>query len=169
MKPQCPVRGIILVANIQIKYSPPRQGRNIGSMARIRIDIPEHFPFSTTIPVRITDLNYGKHVGNDTILSMIHEARVQYLAHFGYEELNLGGPGLIMSDVGIEFKNELFYGDIVTASVAAGDFSKIAFDLYYKLEKPGKLVAIAKTGMVCYDYAKRKVAAIPEEVMKKLK
>jgi Predicted thioesterase len=138
-------------------------------MARIKIDIPEHFPFTTTIPVRITDLNYGKHVGNDTILSMIHEARVQFLAHFGYEELNLAGTGLIMSDVGIEFKNELFYGDVVTASVAAADFTKISFDLYYKLEKPGKLVAIAKTGMVCYDYGKKKVAVVPEEVVEKLR
>jgi acyl-CoA thioester hydrolase len=138
-------------------------------MARIKIELPENFNFSTTIPVRITDLNYGKHVGNDTILSMIHEARVQYLRQLGYEELNMAGLGLIMSDVGIEFKNELFYGDVVTASVATGDFSKVSFDMYYKLENGSKLVAIAKTGMVCYDYGKKKVAVIPAEVIEKLK
>jgi acyl-CoA thioester hydrolase len=142
-------------------------------MARIKVELPEQFAFSTTIPVRITDLNYGKHVGNDTILSMIHEARVQYLKQLGYGELDLAGVGVIMSDVGIEFKSELFYGDEVIASVAAGDISKIAFDLYYKLEKRSgdttMLVAVAKTGMVCYDYAKKKVAAIPEEVALKLK
>ncbi|MFL5746628.1 MAG: acyl-CoA thioesterase [Niastella sp.] len=142
-------------------------------MARIKVELPEQFTFSTTIPVRITDLNYDKHVGNDTILSMIHEARVQYLKQLGYGELDLAGVGVIMSDVGIEFKSELFYGDEVIASVAAGDISKIAFDLYYKLEKRSGdttvLVAVAKTGMVCYDYAKKKVAAIPEEVAIKLK
>lgn len=138
-------------------------------MARIKVDLPEQFNFSTTIPVRITDLNYGKHVGNDTILSMIHEARVQYLRQSGYEELNLAGAGLIMSDVAIEFKTELFYGDIVTASVAAGDFTKISFDIYYRLEKQsGEVVANAKTGMVCYDYARKKVTAIPAEVADKL-
>jgi len=141
-------------------------------MARIKIELPEHFSFTATIPVRITDLNYGKHVGNDTILSMIHEARVQYLASYGYGELTLAGVGLIMSDVAIEFKSELFYGDVVTVSVAAADFSKIAFDLYYKLEKnkgdTKQLVAIAKTGMVCYDYSKKKVAAVPAEVVEKL-
>jgi acyl-CoA thioesterase FadM len=142
-------------------------------MARIKVELPEHFTFSTTIPVRITDLNYGNHVGNDTILSMIHEARVQFLQQLGYGELNLSGVGLIMSDVAIEFKSELFYGDAVIASVAAGDLSKISFDLYYKLEKKSgdttQLVAVAKTGMVCYDYGKKKVAAIPEEVIVKLK
>ena len=142
-------------------------------MARIKVDLPENFIFSTTIPVRITDLNYGKHVGNDTILSMIHEARVQYLQQLGYGELDLAGVGVIMSDVGIEFKSELFYGDAVIASVVAGDITKISFDLYYKLEKRAgdttQLVAVAKTGMVCYDYSKKKVAAIPLEVAEKLK
>jgi acyl-CoA thioester hydrolase len=156
-----PVRDVRWVKNQKIT--------SIYSMARIKVDLPEHFPFTTTIPVRITDLNYGKHVGNDTILSMIHEARVQYLKQFGYEELNLAGAGLIMSDVAIEFKNELFYGDVVTASVATGDFTKISFDMYYKLQKgSGEVVAIAKTGMVCYNYDKKKVTAIPAEVISKL-
>jgi acyl-CoA thioester hydrolase len=142
-------------------------------MARIKVELPEHFTFTTTIPIRITDLNYGNHVGNDTILSMIHEARVQFLQQLGYGELNLAGVGLIMSDVAIEFKSELFYGDAVIASVVAGDLTKISFDLYYKLEKKSgdstQLVAVAKTGMVCYDYGKKKVAAIPMEVVEKLK
>ena len=142
-------------------------------MARIKVELPEQFTFSTTIPVRITDLNYGNHVGNDTILSMIHEARVQFLKQLGYGELNLAGVGLIMSDVGIEFKSELFYGDEVIVSIAAADLSRISFELYYKLEKRSgettQLVAAAKTGMVCYDYGKKKVAAIPTEVVDKLK
>lgn len=141
-------------------------------MARIKVEQPDHFTFTTNIPVRITDLNYGNHVGNDTILSMIHEARVQFLKHHGYGELQLAGTALIMSDVAIEFKSELFYGDTVRVSVAAGDFTKVAFDLYYKLEKASgdtqRLVAIAKTGMVCYDYNKKKVTIVPEEVIQKL-
>ncbi len=135
-------------------------------MARIKVDLPDQFSFSTIIPVRITDLNYGGHVGNDTVLSLIHEARVQFLQHYGYAELNMLGVGLIMSDVAIEFKQELFYGDQVKVAVTANDFSKVSFDLYYKLEKEtaGKtiLVATAKTGMVCFDYSRKKVAAVPE-------
>lgn len=141
-------------------------------MARIKIDLPAAFRFSTTIPVRITDLNYGRHVGNDAILAIIHEARMQFLAHFGYTEMEFAGAGMIMSDVGIEFKSELFYGDIVVASVTAAAFSKVGFELYYLLEKEqaGKktTVAIAKTGMICYDYGKKKIAAVPEEAKEKL-
>jgi acyl-CoA thioester hydrolase len=141
-------------------------------MARIKIDLPEKFSFSISIPIRITDLNYGGHVGNDAILSLVHEARMQYLRQFGYSEMNLGGIGLIMIDAGIEFKNELFYGDVVIVSVTCNPFSKVGFDIYYKLEKEingsRKLVAVVKTGMIGYDYNTKKIITIPEEVKAKL-
>jgi len=142
-------------------------------MARIKIELPEKFVFTTVIPVRITDLNYGSHVGNDTILSLVHEARMQLLASFGYtSELSINGVGLIMADAGIEFKGELFYGDKVFASVGIADVSKVGFDLYYKLEKgnPSEkwVVALAKTGMLCFDYKKKKIAPVPEELKNKL-
>ena len=142
-------------------------------MARIKIDLPAKFSFSTNIPIRITDINFGGHVGNDTILSIIHEARAKFFQHLGYDELNFGGVGTIMSDVAIEYKDQIYYGDEVLASVAVGEITKVAFDLFYKLEKRsanGKksTVALAKTWMVCYDYDKKKVAAIPEEAIKKI-
>jgi len=142
-------------------------------MPRIKIDLPESFTFITEIPVRITDLNYGGHVGNDTVLSIIHESRMQWLASIGFSEMEFGGIGMIMSDVGIEFKNELFYGDIVLTSVTVGEISKIGFELFYKLEKEreGKKiqVAAAKTGMVCYNYSAKKIAAIPPIALEKLR
>jgi len=141
-------------------------------MARIKIDLPENFLFTTNIAIRITDLNYGGHVGNDTVLSLIHEARMQFLRQNGFEELNIAGVGLIMSDVAIEFKNELFYGDTVKASVVAGEFSRVGFDIFYKLEKEinnkNVLAANAKTGMICYNYELKKIVALPEEVKNKL-
>jgi len=141
-------------------------------MARVKIQLPGSFSFSCYISVRITDINYGGHVGNDTLLSIIHEARMKYLASMGYSEMQFAGAGMIMADAAIEFKNELFYGDVVMVSVAAGDISKIGFSLFYKLEKEtaGKktTVALAKTGMICYDYKKKKIVAVPEEARLKL-
>jgi acyl-CoA thioester hydrolase len=135
-------------------------------MARIKIELPESLSFATVIPIRITDLNYGGHVGNDTILSLIHEARVQFLTQKGTQELGAGGIGLIMSDVAIEFKAEVFYGEQVRVSVGVGEFSRVGFELYYKLEKQLKgkdtIVAQAKTGLVCYNYELKKIAMVPE-------
>ncbi len=141
-------------------------------MMRTKIAIPDNFSFITYIPIRITDLNYGGHVGNDMFLSIIHEARVQFLNHHGYKEFDLHGVGLIMSDVSIEFKNEIFYGDKIKISVATGEFSKVRFDIFYKLEKEVSEknipVAIAKTGMVCYDYKLKKIVSVPGAVIEKL-
>ncbi|HMH22650.1 MAG TPA: thioesterase family protein [Puia sp.] len=146
-------------------------------MPRIKIDLPGQFSFTTVIPVRITDLNYGGHVGNDSVLSLLHEARVQFLRHYGYGELNLAGVGIIMGDVAIEFKKEIFYGDILRVSVTAGEFSSVGFTLFYKIERESSasevqasdsLLVTARTGMVCYDYAKKKVAPVPGEVIAKL-
>lgn len=137
-------------------------------MARIKLTLPQTFLFSTKIPVRITDINYGDHVGNDTILSYIHEVRMQYLKSLGYTELNIEGVGLIMSDVTIEFTAEIFYGDVLTAYVAVAEPHRASFQLYYKLTKGGdeKTVAIAKTGMVCFDYDKKKVVSMPKAFKK---
>lgn len=141
-------------------------------MARIKLALPDQFSFTTTIPVRITDINYGGHLGNDAVLSLMHEARMQFLSHHGYSELSIEGVGMIMSDVAIEFKNEAFYGEVLTAAVTAEEFSRVGFELYYRFTKLSNdkevVVALAKTGMVCYDYAKKKVAQLPDRAKEKL-
>jgi len=121
----------------------------------------------------VLSYNIGEHVvGNDNILSIMHEIRVQFLKSVNYDEMNIEGAGLIMSDVAIEFKNELFYGDMIKASAAAGEFSKIGFEIFYKLEKEvnGKNISVvkAKTAMVCYNYELKKITALSEAAKKKL-
>lgn len=141
-------------------------------MARVQIELPEQFNFTTEISIRISDINYGGHAGNDSILSLAHEARVQFLKKAGYGELDIEGIGLIISDASIEYKSELFHGEVVFVSVKATDFSKIGFDLFCKIEKETKkgkvLVARIKTGMLGYDYQKKKIAVIPQITVKKL-
>ena len=68
-------------------------------MQQVKLELPKEFSFSTTIPIRITDLNYGGHVGNDTVLTLFHEARMQFLSFYGASEMNFGGVGLIMRNV----------------------------------------------------------------------
>ncbi|HCL05072.1 MAG TPA: thioesterase, partial [Chitinophagaceae bacterium] len=103
-------------------------------MNRIKLTLPEFFHFSTELVIRITDLNYGGHVGNDVFLSLIHESRQQYLLSLGYKELSFAGVGLIMADVALEYKRELNHMDRIRISVAAADLDKLGFDLYYKIE-----------------------------------
>lgn len=135
-------------------------------MARLKIIIPENKINTFTIPVRISDVNYGNHVGNDAIVSIIHEARVQWLSQHNFTELNIDGAGLIMSDLEIEFKKESFYGDVIEVQLSIGEISKKSFEIYYQLytKRNGEriVLTVAKTGIVCYNYLNKKVVTIPD-------
>ncbi|MCO5044941.1 MAG: thioesterase family protein [Kiritimatiellae bacterium] len=139
-------------------------------MPRQKINLPERWAFSTAIPVRITDLNYGRHVGNDTMLSLLQEARVQWLRGLGYPSELLAEPvGLILVDIGIRFKAELVYGDVATVSIAVTEVSKRGFELTYFVTKGDEAAEVARatTGFVFFDYAARRLAEPPAEFFAK--
>ncbi len=139
-------------------------------MARIKIGLPEKCIATFTIPVRITDINYGNHVGNDSLVAIIHEARMQFLREHGYSELDVTGTSLIMNELLIEFKNEAFYRDLLEVKLFMGEIFKVGFELFYSLSairgQSSILIAKAKTGMVCFDYKEKKLMQLPGELKK---
>jgi acyl-CoA thioesterase FadM len=139
-------------------------------MSRIKIEMPEKFIYKTEIPVRITDINYGGHLGNDSLLSIIHEARVRFLKQLGYSESNVEGAGIIMIDAAVQYRSEGFYGDILFIEIGVMDFSQIGCDFVYKISNPNskKEIALAKTGIVFFDYKNKKVIHVPENFRSKI-
>jgi len=120
--------------------------------------------FSTEIEVTIGHINYGGHVGNDSMLTILHEARIRFLESMGYSEKDVEGAGLILSDAAIEYKTECFRGDRLTIQVAVADPGKYGFDLCYLVTKTGTetVAARAKTGILFFDYTARRPISIPE-------
>jgi len=114
-------------------------------------------------------LNYGGHLGNDAVLRIIHEARLQFLKSEGYTEFDVEGAGLIQSDAVVVYKSEAFYGDDILVEVTVGDFTQAACDFFYKLSfsKSGKEIARAKTRIVFYDYRHRKKLPVPAAFLEK--
>jgi acyl-CoA thioesterase FadM len=132
-------------------------------MVRIHLELPAEFSFRTSLTVRVTDLNYGNHLGNDAVLGMVHEARVRWFASMGYSELDVEGVGILMADCAIVYKSQGFLGERLTVAVAAGTFSRTGCDLFYRLTKAdGTELARAKTGIVFFDYQAQAVRAVPE-------
>jgi acyl-CoA thioester hydrolase len=137
-------------------------------MERIKIDFPEKIHFITNIKVRISDINYGNHVGNDSVVSILHEARVQFLHSLFYTELNIGGVGLIVADLQVEYKKQQYYNELLTIYIAVDAITKKSFQLLYKIENEQKeTTVLAKTGMLCYDYTAQKIASLPIEFIEK--
>jgi acyl-CoA thioesterase FadM len=131
-------------------------------MPRVKLDLPAKTIFMTEIPVRITDINYGGHLGNDSLLSILHEARVQFLKKFGFTESNIGGVGIIMSDAVLVYKAEVFHGDVLKVEIGVDDLQAIGADITYRVLVGGKEAARAKTGIVFFDYANRKIVQTPK-------
>ena len=138
-------------------------------MARVKIQLPKDFLFETVLQVRIGDVNYGGHLGNDSVLSLVQEARLQFFYSLGYSELDFGGAGVIMTDAIVSYKAEASYGDEITVKIGVEEISKVTFDLVYEMiNQASKQVAVVKTGMMSYDYVAKKMISIPEEVKEKL-
>jgi len=139
-------------------------------MSRIRVNEPENFVFLTEIPVRISEINYGGHLGHDAILPITHEARVRFLNQLNYSEMDFGGCGIVLSGVVIEYINETFYGDTLIIKIALSGFHKNGLDLVYQLENKNKDIPVARvlTSIIFFDYEIRKVVRTPDEVLKKL-
>lgn len=142
-------------------------------MTRIQLNFPTDTKFSCELTVRASDLNYGNHVGNDSILTIMQEARILFYQSLGYKnELNFeGAVGHIVSDAVVVYKSEAFLGDVLTIQIGMNDFSKYGFDMFYRIANKltGKEIALGKTGIVFFDYDRRKVASIPESFLANIK
>jgi acyl-CoA thioesterase FadM len=123
-------------------------------MPRLKIELPETFPFSTEMQVPIGDINYGNHLGNDAILRYAQEARLRFLAPYGWSELNCAGCALIMASAEIVYKAQGYHGETVRIEVAVTELRRTGFDLAYRIHRPSDQTDIAhiRTGMAFFDY-----------------
>lgn len=134
-------------------------------MARMKLDLPETFHYITDMPVRIENINYGGHLGNDSLLSLVHEARLRFLKANGFTESDIGGVGIIMVDTVIIYKSESFHGDVLKFEVAVGNIGRTGCDFFFRVTNNATKADVAhvKTGVVFFDYSARKVVPTPVE------
>jgi acyl-CoA thioester hydrolase len=133
-------------------------------MARIKIPLPEYFPFQTEITVRITDANYAGHLGNDSVFSLTHEARERFLRSLGFREDDVDGAGIIMNDAAVMYRSEAFPGEVLRVEVAVADIYRKGCDVLYRFScvEDGREVARVKTGIVFFDFATRSMVSTPQ-------
>lgn len=136
-------------------------------MNRIKIDLPNSFLFSTEISVRVYDVNFAGHLSNDSILSMVHEARIRFLKNFGFSEVDTAGAGIIMFDAALQYKSQAYHGDVLIFDVTVDNFIKNGCDFLFRItnKETGKEVARAKTGIAFFDYKENKIVPVPEKFL----
>ena len=134
-------------------------------MARIRITLPDKFVYSTKIPIRIGDINRGGHLGHDSFLVIIEEARERFFQSLGYSS-GTGEVGFIITDVSVMYLRQGRYGQTLEVGIATTDFTTKGFDIVYKVTdtEKGLELARAKTGLLFYDYHKQSTTRIPQDL-----
>jgi 4-hydroxybenzoyl-CoA thioesterase len=139
-------------------------------MARIQIRLPSHFAFSTNLTLYQSHLNYGGHLDNALLLTLVSEARVRFLKSLGYTELNIEGVGILVSDAALQYRSEAFHGEDMVIRMGATDLSRKGFDIVWAMNEQltQREVARGKTGIVFFDYASRAVVAMPDAFREKL-
>lgn len=133
-------------------------------MARIKVSLPEHFPFSTEITLYLSHINYGNHLDNALLLTVVSEARLRFLKSMGYSEMDVEGVGIIVADAAVQYRAEAFHGEVMVVSMGVTDFSERGCDLVWQMvdQASQREVARGKTGIVFFDYGPRKMVSVPE-------
>ncbi|MCP4913392.1 MAG: thioesterase [Oligoflexia bacterium] len=121
--------------------------------------------FETSYKIGVSDLNYGNHLGNDRVLLLAHQARVEWLKEIEQSELDFFGQGLIMADSACQYKSQGHLHDEVKIEVFGSLNGKLGFDLFYKMSNITKNTTLAhvKSGMLFFDYQKSKISTLSEE------
>ena len=132
-------------------------------MARIHIQLPEQFAFATEITLYQSHMNYGGHLDNALLLTLVSEARVRFFKALGYTELDVEGVGILVADAAVQYRSEAFYGEVMVVQMTATDLGAKGCDLVWCMREHSsqREVARGKTGIVFFDYSRRQVASVP--------
>lgn len=63
------------------------------------------------IKPRISDINYGGHVGHVELIHLLHEVRVKFLRKYHLNEIEINGGSLIVRELQIKYLNQSFWND----------------------------------------------------------
>ncbi|SUO95398.1 acyl-CoA thioesterase [Suttonella ornithocola] len=119
--------------------------------------------YQTALTVRVGDINYGGHLGHDRLITLLHQARIDFFNALGGNELDFFGIGLIMRRLQVDYLAEAFLGEVLTVEMEIVEVKPSRFSIAYRVLNSEKLVATAQTLMVAFDYQLRKVRPLPDE------
>lgn len=141
-------------------------------MERVRLSFPEKDVMHRhPLTVRITDMNYGRHLGHDALVSLLHEARIQALASLGLTEWDMHGYPSVVADLAVQYQSEARWPDSLSVETAIPTPQGKALSVYHRVVKSagdksdGEVVATARVNQLLVDARTGRPVAIPETVL----
>lgn len=122
--------------------------------------------------IRISDINYGGHMGNDRALALFQDARILFLEAIGCSEKKIAeNTGIILTKAEVEYKREVFLHDELMASISPGEIRSRSFGLNYSFIRTcdGAEVFRGSTVLMAFNYYTQKSSKLPEDFVEKIK
>lgn len=121
------------------------------------------------VQVRFADTDALGHVNNAVYLEYLELARVAWLKK-ALGAIETKELGVILARVEIDYKSPAFHHETLVAGVRVTELGAASMMMEYRIEDKAtaRLVALAKTVLVGYDYRENKVKRWPDEVREKV-
>ncbi|WP_163930834.1 thioesterase family protein [Paraferrimonas sp. SM1919] len=139
-------------------------------MKRSKLQPLAKYRFYFKTHVRITDLNYANHLGHDTMVTLLHEAKAQMFKALDVSDNDLGDgkTGYVMADLQMNYLHESFAFDELEIYSDIEEISNRSFRIFQAIYKDSNLIALGESGCVSFDFEKRQAVAIPTNFINKL-
>ncbi|XKH59430.1 thioesterase family protein [Halomonas sediminis] len=141
-------------------------------MERVKLVFPHEAVFHRhPMTVRVTDMNYGHHLGHDALVSLLHEARIQALASLGLNEWDMHGYPSVVADLAVQYQSEARWPDSLSVETAIPTPESKALSIYHRVVKSagdksdGEVVATARVNQLLVDTQTGRPVTIPETVL----
>ena len=133
-------------------------------MPRTKLTELPVYKFRYPITLQPRDINYGGHLGVDSLVSIVGTARAYIFKSAGLSEINLGDgrTGIIMMDLVVNLKAEGFMFDNLEVYTHIGELTKNGFRFFHKVTRGAPIIALVESGFLAFDYTAEKVTRVPE-------
>ena len=105
------------------------------------------------------------HLAFDSLVGILNDASAEFFLANGIVRGNRNGQGVIYPELAVNFLNEAFYGDTLQIEMAVSNVVGKGFDLLFRVNstEKGKVVAVAKIGVLFFDYQKHRAVSLPAQ------
>ena len=153
----------------------PRSRAAGGDDAR---DLPGDFAHAHRIEVRLADTDAMGHVNNAAYLTYFEIGRAAYYEMVTGEPFQLGvhgaKEGMILAEIRVTYRSQAYYGETLTVETRVDHIGRSSFRMVHRLTTPksrygpARLVAVADSVLVSYDYRAERAIPVPSALAEAL-
>lgn len=116
---------------------------------------------TTDVDLRFQDLDAIGHLNNAVYVTVIEEARIDYLE--AVLDISIEEMAIVVAALSVDYERPVTTPDTITVDTRVSDLGTTSFEMTYDLHHQDDLVATADTVQVAIDPSTRDPRPVPED------